>query len=267
MPYRRGARAGASTLANPCGLRAMADVAGLIRAAFGVEAPAHQVRARRPSRYPPALCAGCPHRLISGLSRMKRGHGRYRMLYAWCAAALSAMDTTIDMGTSVSMSHGFELARGPVRTSSYHWPSSAIRLRIRACRRLSTVTPSKGCRHGGACSTTAPQPRLVARATRSTAKRCNIVRRASLTWKASSACRRRGCAHRRRTTQRPFAWRCVRPRAPMSCPSSCSAAPCVLIDRIKGLSTWLPTRAPRAACAPRQLPGHRHARGRRASAS
>ena len=36
-------------------------------------------------------------------------HGRHRMLYARRARPLSAMDTCVDMGASISMSHGFEL--------------------------------------------------------------------------------------------------------------------------------------------------------------
>lgn len=85
---------------------------GLIRAAFGFEEPAHEpLPAGLPGR-PPALCAGCPHRLVfKELSRMKAVvTGDIGCYTLGALPPLSAMDTTIDMGASVSMSHGFELA-------------------------------------------------------------------------------------------------------------------------------------------------------------
>ena len=87
---------------------------GLIRAAFGFEEPAHEpLPAGLPGR-PPALCAGCPHRLVfKELSRMKAVvTGDIGCYTLGALPPLSAMDTTIDMGASVSMSHGFELACG-----------------------------------------------------------------------------------------------------------------------------------------------------------
>lgn len=61
---------------------------------------------------PPALCAGCPHRLVfKELTRAKciitGDIGCYTL---GALPPLSAMDTTIDMGASISMAHGFELA-------------------------------------------------------------------------------------------------------------------------------------------------------------
>lgn len=97
----------------PCGLPRDGELTpGLIRAAFGQEAPAHaQAPADVPGR-PPALCAGCPHRLVfKELSRIKAVvTGDIGCYTLGALPPLSAMDTCIDMGASVSMSHGFELA-------------------------------------------------------------------------------------------------------------------------------------------------------------
>ena len=85
---------------------------GLIRAAFGYDEPAHaDLPSDLPGR-PPALCAGCPHRVVfkelSRLGAVVTGDiGCYTL---GALAPLAAMDTTVDMGASVSMSHGFELA-------------------------------------------------------------------------------------------------------------------------------------------------------------
>ena len=97
----------------PCGLPRDGELSpGLIRAAFGQGAPAHtQAPADVPGR-PPALCAGCPHRLVfKELSRIKAVvTGDIGCYTLGALPPLSAMDTCIDMGASVSMSHGFELA-------------------------------------------------------------------------------------------------------------------------------------------------------------
>lgn len=63
---------------------------------------------------PPVMCAGCPHRgvfyCLSKLKVMVSGDiGCYTL---GAAAPLSAMDTTICMGASVSGLHGFNKARG-----------------------------------------------------------------------------------------------------------------------------------------------------------
>ena len=84
---------------------------GAIAAAFGAEAPEHaEVRADLPGR-PPALCPGCPHRLVfRELARMKAiVTGDIGCYTLGALAPLSAMDTCVDMGASISMSHGFEL--------------------------------------------------------------------------------------------------------------------------------------------------------------
>ena len=73
------------------------------------EAPAHaQAPADVPGR-PPALCADCPHRLVFRPLASSRRHGRYGCYTLGALPPLPAMDSCIDMGASVSMSHGFEL--------------------------------------------------------------------------------------------------------------------------------------------------------------
>ena len=85
---------------------------GIVRAAFGLELPwALPEPTDIPGR-PPALCAGCPHRLVfkelSRLGAIVTGDiGCYTL---GAVAPLAAMDFTLDMGASVSMAHGFELA-------------------------------------------------------------------------------------------------------------------------------------------------------------
>ena len=105
--------AGVQVAEFPCGLVRDGELSpGLIRAAFGQEAPAHtQAPDDVPGR-PPALCAGCPHRLVfKELSRMKAVvTGDIGCYTLGALPPLSAVDTCIDMGASVSMSHGFELA-------------------------------------------------------------------------------------------------------------------------------------------------------------
>lgn len=85
---------------------------GLIRAAFGFEEPQHrELPSDLPAR-PPALCAGCPHRLVfKELSRMKAiVTGDIGCYTLGALPPLSAMTTCVDMGASVSMAHGMELA-------------------------------------------------------------------------------------------------------------------------------------------------------------
>ena len=85
---------------------------GLVRKALGLEVAAHlDAPADVPGR-PPALCPGCPHRLVfKELSRMKAiVTGDIGCYTLGALPPLSAMDTCVDMGASVSMAHGFELA-------------------------------------------------------------------------------------------------------------------------------------------------------------
>lgn len=86
----------------------------LIRRAFGCEMPQGFDEADDLPARPPALCPGCPHRLVfKELSRKKAiicgDIGCYTL---GALPPLSAMDTCVDMGASVSMAHGFEIARG-----------------------------------------------------------------------------------------------------------------------------------------------------------
>ncbi|HIW75179.1 MULTISPECIES: thiamine pyrophosphate-dependent enzyme [Gordonibacter] len=85
---------------------------GLIRAAFGLETPAHAVAPENLPSRPPALCPGCPHRLVfKELTRLKAiVTGDIGCYTLGALPPLSAMDTCVDMGASVSMAHGFELA-------------------------------------------------------------------------------------------------------------------------------------------------------------
>ncbi len=63
---------------------------------------------------PPVMCAGCPHRgLFYVLNRLKvTVSGDIGCYTLGAQAPLSAMDTTICMGASVSALHGFNAARG-----------------------------------------------------------------------------------------------------------------------------------------------------------
>ncbi len=84
----------------------------LIRQAFGLEVPKGLEGVEGLPARPPALCPGCPHRLVfKELSRKKAiicgDIGCYTL---GALPPLSAMDTCVDMGASVSMAHGFELA-------------------------------------------------------------------------------------------------------------------------------------------------------------
>jgi indolepyruvate ferredoxin oxidoreductase alpha subunit len=84
----------------------------IICQAFGA-APAQALEAPAglPTR-PPALCPGCPHRLVfKELARIKAIVAGDIGCYTLGAfPPLSAMDTCVDMGASISMAHGFELA-------------------------------------------------------------------------------------------------------------------------------------------------------------
>lgn len=83
-----------------------------IRVSLGYDQPEHlPVQEDVPGR-PPAFCCGCPHRIVfKELSRMKAiVTGDIGCYTLGALPPLSAMDVTLDMGASVSMAHGFELA-------------------------------------------------------------------------------------------------------------------------------------------------------------
>ena len=100
----------------PLPQQALRDFAESVDALYVVEEASEYldegVRAPGAQRRRAALCAGCPHRLVfKELSRMKAVvTGDIGCYTLGALPPLSAMDTTIDMGASVSMSHGFELA-------------------------------------------------------------------------------------------------------------------------------------------------------------
>ncbi|MBQ9042478.1 MAG: 4Fe-4S binding protein [Eggerthellaceae bacterium] len=85
---------------------------GLVKRAFGFEVPEHAETPDDVPGRPPALCAGCPHRLVfKELSRIKAiVTGDIGCYTLGALPPLASMDTCLDMGASVSMSHGFELA-------------------------------------------------------------------------------------------------------------------------------------------------------------
>ena len=85
---------------------------GLVRRAFGIPDPAHlQACTDLPPR-PPSLCPGCPHRTVfKELTRLRAiVTGDIGCYTLGALPPLSAMDTCVDMGASISMAHGFELA-------------------------------------------------------------------------------------------------------------------------------------------------------------
>lgn len=85
----------------------------LIKLAFGLENPAHQQPIEDLPPRPPALCAGCPHRLVyAELRRLKATVcGDIGCYTLGALAPLSSVDTCVDMGASISMAHGMELGR------------------------------------------------------------------------------------------------------------------------------------------------------------
>ncbi len=104
----------------PCGSLPQAGelTPALVKAAFGVEAPAHVAPAENlPIRFP-SLCAGCPHRLV--FTTLRDMHavvtGDIGCYTLGASAPLNAVHSTIDMGASLSMAHGMELAKVPERT-------------------------------------------------------------------------------------------------------------------------------------------------------
>ena len=110
---REVAATGVDVADFPAGLPRDGELSpGLVKRAFGIEDPAHaDVPDDIPGR-PPALCAGCPHRLVfKELSRIKAiVTGDIGCYTLGALPPLTSMDICLDMGASVSMSHGFELA-------------------------------------------------------------------------------------------------------------------------------------------------------------
>lgn len=84
----------------------------IVQSAFGKPVPNHVDATDDLPGRPPALCAGCPHRVV--FRELARLHaivvGDIGCYTLGALPPLSAMDTTLCMGASVSMGHGFELA-------------------------------------------------------------------------------------------------------------------------------------------------------------
>ncbi|MDO4532930.1 MAG: thiamine pyrophosphate-dependent enzyme [Coriobacteriia bacterium] len=80
--------------------------------AFGKPLPAHETMPDDVPGRPPALCPGCPHRpVFKELSRMRAiVTGDIGCYTLGGLPPLSGIDSTLDMGASISMAHGFELA-------------------------------------------------------------------------------------------------------------------------------------------------------------
>ncbi len=83
-----------------------------IARAFGKDIPPYELPQQDLPARPPALCAGCPHRMVfKALTRARciitGDIGCYTL---GALPPLNAMDSTLDMGASISMAHGFELA-------------------------------------------------------------------------------------------------------------------------------------------------------------
>ena len=105
--------AGVDVASTPYAIPADGELSpGAIRRAFGFAEPAHIDAPDDVPPRPPALCAGCPHRLVfKELSRIRAiVTGDIGCYTLGALPPLSSMDTCVDMGASVSMSHGFELA-------------------------------------------------------------------------------------------------------------------------------------------------------------
>jgi indolepyruvate ferredoxin oxidoreductase alpha subunit len=87
---------------------------GIIATSFGIEMPGYRVSQQVIPARPPALCAGCPHRLV--FTELRRVHalvtGDIGCYTLGAIPPLSGLDSTVDMGASISMAHGFELAGG-----------------------------------------------------------------------------------------------------------------------------------------------------------
>lgn len=89
----------------------------LIKRAFGVELPQALAPCEDLPPRPPSLCAGCPHRLVFTVLRDMKAivSGDIGCYTLGATAPLNAVHSTIDMGASLSVAHGLELADVPVR--------------------------------------------------------------------------------------------------------------------------------------------------------
>lgn len=107
------AAAGVSVSEFPNGLHRDGELCpGDIKTALGMPAAEFTAAPDDVPGRPPSLCPGCPHRLVfRELGRIKAiVTGDIGCYTLGTLAPLSAMHTCLDMGASISMSHGFELA-------------------------------------------------------------------------------------------------------------------------------------------------------------
>ena len=87
---------------------------GAIRTAFGMpEPPLREADTSLPPR-PPLMCPGCPHRPVFHALRKARAvvTGDIGCYTLGALKPLAAMDSCVDMGASIGMAHGAELAGG-----------------------------------------------------------------------------------------------------------------------------------------------------------
>lgn len=91
----------------------------LIKRSFGVPMPESWPPCDDLPPRPPSLCAGCPHRLVFAVLRDMKAivSGDIGCYTLGATAPLSAVHSTIDMGASLSVAHGLELAGVPERNS------------------------------------------------------------------------------------------------------------------------------------------------------
>lgn len=89
-----------------------------IAAAFGKPPARHYPKLSDLPQRPPSLCPGCPHRLVFATLRDMKAVvcGDIGCYTLGATPPLSAIHSTIDMGASLSMAHGMELAGVPERS-------------------------------------------------------------------------------------------------------------------------------------------------------
>ena len=85
---------------------------GAIRRAFGLADPRQREADKDLPPRPPLMCPGCPHRPVFNALRKIRAvvTGDIGCYTLGALRPLSAMDTCVDMGASIGMAHGAELA-------------------------------------------------------------------------------------------------------------------------------------------------------------
>ena len=86
---------------------------GLVAAAFGQALPGHADAVEGLPPRSPALCAGCPHRLVYRELRNLGANvcGDIGCYTLGALPPLASVHSVVDMGASISMAHGMEIAR------------------------------------------------------------------------------------------------------------------------------------------------------------